>query len=774
MRKLTAFSVGFTLVLLFTLSDINPWGLALAVTGVVAVVFCRLPTREPKYITKHLPYVLVGMVFVVGYGSLYQQIFHQPLEVYQDQEVYLTGVVLDYPQWEKYSYSVLVGAQLEGVAETKTLLYIDEQAEGLKPGDRFAIMAKLRSAETTFDGAEITYYTAKGILLRGTTSGVLEVMPVENVPLRHWPAYLAQALKDGIYQVFSVEVAGVIQALVTGNRDELTEGFASSLKRTGLSHTVAVSGMHLAFLAGMIRLLLPKGRKSSTVILIVLVGIFVLISGSTPSIMRAGVMVVMLQIAPLFDRERDDATALATALLVILLVNPYAVTHVGLHLSFASVLGILLFSQKIQDHLQEKVFRLCRKEDSADETLKWKHFGLWAYPLRFVLSSFSATMGAMVITTPLVAYYFGSVSLISPLSNLMTLPAISFAFAGGMISGTLGCVLPWLGRIIGYTVVPVVGYLDWAVEQLGKSLFAAVTMESIYYQVWLVFVYVVLALWLVLPEKKRFILPTCLCFCSFLLSAILHRESFFHQGLTVQVLDVGQGQCVLMTLGQELIVADCGGDVYGGAGNLAADAIQNLGRNSLEMLILSHCDSDHADGVTLLMDRVHVELIVMPVGDSMNPIQRDIAMKARETATEIWYIEEYTATHLGDEKYVRLYPSGNTKNINEAGVIALVSNGSQDILFMGDVGTETELSLLADYPLPKVEMLMVGHHGSKYSTCPELLQAIDPDMALISAGEGNSYGHPTSEAMSRLYWEDVDIYRTDTMGSLLIQAPQGG
>lgn len=750
MRRLMFSVLGFSLGILFLVSQESP----LLLLGALSVLLFFLVYRLPGVPWRRaLPYVLGGALFGLLYLTGYRALFTLPLEDYQGETLYLEGVVLDFPQFETYSYSVLVEARLEGRLGCKTLLYIDAQGKDLKPGDQIGIMGTLRSAETTFDGEAITYYTAKGILLRGTTEGVLTVWPAEGWPLKHLPAYLAQALKEGIYQVFSQETGAVIQALVTGNRDNLSQGFSTSLQRTGLAHTVAVSGMHLAFLAGMLRMFLPRGRRSSGVIMVLGIALFVLVSGSTPSILRAGIMVGLLQIAPFFGRERDDGTALALALGLILLWNPYTVNHVGLHLSFASVLGILLFSPGIQRKL-EGIF-----------PSKWGIFG------RFVSSSLSATCGAMLITTPMVAYYFGSLSLIAPLANLMTLGVISFAFAGGMVAGVVGCLVPVLGRLLAYPVVPLVHYLEWAVDWLAGSSLAAISMDSLYYRYWAVYLYGIFFLWLLIPGKKRMVIPVCSCICSFYLAFSLHRQAFFQDGFSMQVLDVGQGQCVLMSLGEYLVVADCGGDSYQNAGDMAADAIQNLGRNSLELLILSHCHQDHAGGVTQLMDRIRVEAIAMPVGDMSYAVQRDICAKAQETATEIWFIQDYTRLELGNDQSIRLYPTELEGNdLNETGIISLISWEETDFLLTGDLSWQGEEDFVSRYPLPEVEFLMVGHHGSRYSSSSLFLETVSPAVGIISVGENNSYGHPTPETLGRMMEQGMEIYRTDSMGSFQVTA----
>lgn len=747
MRKFMLFGVGFSAITLVLAYESHRLLLVVCLGVIGGLLSWRY---YPKSWKRCIPYVTTGILVGAVYFYGFTQFFHTPLDEFQGEERYLQAVVLDFPQFETYSYSVLVGAKLDGMAETKTLLYMDKQAKDLKPGDEIEVLAELRSADATFSGIATTYFVAKGILLRGVTSGELSVQPISGIVPRHVPAYLARELKEGIFRVFPGESAGVIQALVTGNRVNLTDGFSASLERSGLSHTVAVSGMHLAFLAGMLRLLLPPGRKSSAVGVILAVILFVLVSGSTPSILRAGIMIILLQLAPVFGRERDDATALSTALFLILLGNPYAITHVGLHLSFASVLGILLFSEKIQ----EKLTGLFQKEPKN--------------LLLFCCSSFSATFGAMVVTTPLVAYYFGNISLIAPISNLLTLSVISVTFAGGLIAGVLGQIFPFLGEIIAYILYPLVGYLDFTVGKLSQVTFAAITMESAYYRSWMWFSYLIFLIWLLNSGKKRVIIPICSAVFTLALVAMLHHVRYFSQGITMEVLDVGQGQSVLMSVGDHLILSDCGGSGQDSAGNLAADAIQNLGRNSLDLLILSHCHADHAGGVTDLMGRIHVEVIALPVSNRFSYIEYDIVLTAQKYDTEIWYIEECTEVSLGNNESVTLYPPvrQDVKNENETGITALVSSGENDVLFIGDMGAETEETLVATFALPDIEVLMVGHHGSKFSSSPQFLETVSAEIGVISVGKSNTYGHPAPEALERLGDEGMDIYRTDTMGTI--------
>ena len=285
----------------------------------------------------------------------------------------------------------------------------------------------------------------------------------ERLPLRYLPAELAHQLKQGVDAAFPEDAAPLIRALTTGNRDNLTDHYTSSLQRTGLSHTVAVSGMHLSFLAALVSGLLGRGKRRSALVTCGVVLVFTLISGCTPSVVRAAVMLILLQLAALLGRERDPLTALALALMLLLAWNPFSAAHIGLQLSFASVAGILLFS----DRLQERMLRVWKRPPKDSTPLR-----LLGALVRFGAAALSATLGAMVFTTPLTALYFGSLSLISPLANLMTLWAVSAAFSGGLIAGAAGAVLPELGRVLALPVLPFVRYLDWVVPRLARAPFA--------------------------------------------------------------------------------------------------------------------------------------------------------------------------------------------------------------------------------------------------------------------------------------------------------------
>lgn len=729
----------------------------------LAFGFTFLPQVRKRPRGRTARYAAFGLALGFLWTAGYSWIFWRPAELLDEKTVRLTATISQWPQETDYGgFSVLARADTEGWVTVPILLYVDDQGAELRPGDRIETVAHCALADQASSGEEITYYTAKGIFLTGQAYGRLEVERPDQIPLRDLPAYWSQALKESISQAFPGDVSGLVQALVTGNRDNLSDPFTTSLQRAGLSHTVAVSGMHLAFLAGLLSMLFGGWRRLASLVTIPVTILFTLTAGCTPSVVRAAVMILLLHIGPLFYRERDEFTSLGGALLLLLLYNPFSAAHIGLQLSFAAVAGIFLCAQPLQTALMARIpFRPAKR---------WTFW--WAIQLvpKFIVSTFCATLGASVFTVPLSAIYFQSVSLIAPLSNLLTLWAVGILFGAGVLIGTLGVFVPELAALVALPIAPLGRYLNAVIDGLSSLTFSAVTTQSVYYRAWLVLVYLILILIPILPGKKRWIIPTCCGVTTLCLAMLLNAWSFWWGSGAITVLDVGQGQSVLVRSGQFLCLVDCGGDSYDSAGDIAADFLGDYGVGRLELLVLTHFHADHANGVAQLLKRVQVDtLAIPPATGEEEPLREEILSAAQEQGVEVLEVGEDTLLTLGQDRTIQLYAPLGAGETNEAGLTCLVSNGDFDTLITGDMGSDVEQQLLAHAALPDLEVLVAGHHGSKSSTSEQLLAATAPDYAFLSVGEHNSYGHPAQETLERLAAAGCRIYRTDLQGNITLR-----
>lgn len=303
-----------------------------------------------------------GLLWTAAYGALFQA----PARALAGYEGPVEVTVADWPQATAYGSSVLVRLHPVEGWPVRTLLYLDAPAPDLRPGDGLTVQARLRAADT-IAGESTDYYYAKGVRLIAYGEGEGETVRPGRPPLWTWPAYVSKALKDRVAAAFPEEAAPLVTALLTGDRSGLSDGDYAALRRSGLAHVIAVSGLHVSFLAGLAAALLGARRRRTAVCTIALLVCFAAVVGNTPSVLRAVFMQSMLLLAPLLGREEDKPTSLCTVLMLLLLQNPYAAASVSLQLSFSTTI-----------QRETKLFLGADNEETAELTVPMYDFGDWA------------------------------------------------------------------------------------------------------------------------------------------------------------------------------------------------------------------------------------------------------------------------------------------------------------------------------------------------------------------------------------------------------------
>ncbi len=757
MRKLAIFTGGFAAavfaaILFFPRMDRLLVGAACAGLALLLCVLRRILPDKPR---RRALLCCAGLALGMLWTSGYDRLVLAPVRQMDDTTIVLTGTVTHWPEETDYGIKVRIRAQLPEGGHTDALLYMDALYADLEPGDTVTTVAHCSFSGENGLGQAVDYNTTKGIFLVATAYGEAEITRPERLPASTIPARAMRKLQQGIEAAFSGRTWTLVWALISGNRAQLEPLLTASLKRTGMSHTVTVSGLHLAFLAGLLTLLLGRNRRLTSLVSIPLIVFFVLMIGSPPSAVRAAVMLILLQLAPLLGREGDTPTSLMLALFLLLAHNPYACADIGLQLSFGAVAGIALFAQKLQDRMTARL--------TPAKGIK----RLYHAVVRAVAAVLAVTLGAQVFIVPLTAYYFDTISLVSPLANTLCAWSVSALLLLGAIGGCLGMVVPGVAAVLALLAVPAGEYFYWVVTTLAQVPFAAIPARPEMYRLWLIFVYLLLALAFVLPGKKRALVPCgaaalTLAAAIFCTTALLRTPS-----MQVDVLDVGQGQSVLLRSGDAFALVDCGGDSYHEAGDIAADRLLNFGEDDLDLLILTHYHDDHANGVVELLDRVDVKCIALPDVEAESELRQQILTLARQKNIEVLFVREDKKIELGGG-VITIYPPLGEEDANELGLTVLYSAGQQDVLITGDMNAEVEQELLKHADLPDVEVMVAGHHGSKYSNCAQLLEEVRPEFAVISVGAYNRFGHPTAEALERFQSVGAEIYRTDTMGTVTL------
>lgn len=732
----------------------QPW----CVLAMFLPVIAALLWQGDKRIRLLLIAIPAGVGFLWTWGQ-YQLVF-APAEALSGETLAVQIRVTEYAA-NYEDYSVVDGElETEGLPEARIRLYLQhESARELRPGDWIEGEYKLRSAADS-SGKERTNLTSKGISLCVYSDEPVEISGFED-SLRYFPQKLSRSIAIAAKECFPVRVDAFMQALLTGDRTDFNVDptLSEDMGRAGLLHIVAISGMHVAFLTGFVQTV-TRSRRLTAALCVPLILLFIPMTGGSPSVIRAGFMQLALLMAPLAHRENDAVTTLSAVLALLLLINPRAAADVGLQLSFACMAGILLVTPRVY-----KAFERLREGR--------RRIAVLASVMDYVLASMASSVGAMVFSTPLAAIYFGYVPLYSVFTNILCLWAMSLCFTAGYFICFIWMMLPVAGTVLSLPVTALVRFVIAVVEFISALPYAAIYTRANFAAWWLAGSYAVfLFSWLLRGKERGYrpVLPACLCvimLCTALLAS--HYLTYSSAG-TITVLEVGQGQSVVFLSGDKTVVIDCGS---ARDGDTAADAVKEylrgLGRNRIDLLVLTHFHDDHANGAPALLRQMQVGAVFAPQEEAEpGGLAEEISALAEEKGTDIrWVTSDMTITS-GDAE-LRLFAPIGSAGVNERGVIVALDLGEYECLITGDVNALTEQQFVQSVPLPDMELLVAGHHGSADSTGEALLSAIKAETAIISVGEDNIYGHPARETLERLAAFEMEIYRTDKCGNVTVR-----
>lgn len=746
MRILACFSFAFAAGALLSILGLPTVAvyILLAVFALTFVVMLLLKGRKERVAAV----LALGALFGLLRAEHYFHAYIAPAEAAACEDAVLTLELTAYPRETPY------GASAEGYIEQndarfRVQMYLPTYDETWKPGDRITGSGRIAPADGDVESGS-WYYRSIGVPMRGALKGEVETVRVEKLALRYYPAYLASRLRTIVTQLFPEDVRGYMQALLTGDKSGLSYQQRSDLKISGIYHALAVSGMHVAMLMSALAVITAKRQRLYVLLGLPVLAFYCAMVGGMPSVLRASVMQIFLMLAPIFRREPDTPTSLGAALLVLCVQNPWCLVNTGMQLSFLATAGIVAFHPSILKALTAK---------------KMKHFRR----LRIAAANITAaSVSAMILTVPVMAYSFGMISLVTILTNLLALQAITWCFFLGFVAAVLGFISLPAASVPAFCCTWLVRYVCWITGKLVRVPFAAVYLQTPYLGFWLIFAYVVIML---LISRKKAGKPAVLTGigCMLIMLCICLILSWFDKrgkDFTFTVLDVGQGQCLLYRSGNETAAVDCGGSHADQTGDSLAEVLLSGGDNVLDYLILTHYDEDHTGGVEQLLYRIDVDTLLLPDTPDDSGTRAQIELLAREAGTEICYVHQDICTTFGEGTLTVYAPQAGTEG-NAGSLSVLASFDDYDILATGDLASAQEKWLLQTHELPDLEILVAGHHGSASSTSDLLLQVTKPEIVVISVGE-NSYGHPTEEVLTRITERGAEIYRTDLNGTITI------
>ena len=746
MRKLLWFTIGFVLSCIIGVYLIAGSISLLFALMAIAATLCLyvLDVKHGKIIVT----ILIGFALGSCWIWLYNTCYLQTAKDYDGKTVSAKIEITD------YSYEAGYGIAAEGVIQLdgrsfRTIVYLGN-TDPVIPGDR--VNGRFRLRLTTGEGQEeATHHRGDGIFLLSYADGQCLVDATEQIPSKYFAAKLRRDIIRILQDVFPEDTFGFAKALLLGDSSDLDYEVDTAFKISGIRHIIAISGLHVAILFSLVYTLACKHRVMTAVVGIPVLVMFAAVAGFMPSIVRACIMQVLMILAMIAKQEYDPPTALAFAVLVILGINPMAITSVSFQLSVGCVIGIFLLNKPISSYIMEKIGHYTGKS-------------LRARLIRLFAGNVSVSASAMVITTPLTAYYFGMVSVVGILTNVLTLWAVSLVFYGIML--TCGFALIWLplGKIVAAVISWPIRYVLFTAKTLAALPLSSVYTCSIYTIAFIVVCYLLMGILLLSKRRRPGLLVAVMLICLLVSTLASHIEPRL-DSVRVTVFDVGQGQSVLLQSKGKNYLVDCGGDDPERAADTVAAGLRSQGITRLDGIVLTHYDADHAGGVLPLLTQVSTDTLYLPYISDDTDTKENLKVQYKD---KIDWVRENTLLS-GNFGKLTLVPGEIGADENESGLCILFQAGNCDILITGDRSMVGEASLMERIALPQLELLVVGHHGSDSSTGFPLLSKTQPTTAVISVGEDNAYEHPSQGVLTRLEAFGTKVLCTDEEGTIVFR-----
>ncbi len=628
-----------------------------------------------------------------------------------------------------------------------------------------------------FDTA--TWLRSQGIDAQGR---LMEVLPMRSArsayagraggfSLRFW-SDIRRSVVERIDRLFpDPEESAMAKALFLGQKDALSGDTKTAFSRSGLSHVMAVSGLHVGFVVAPFWLLIPWIRSSTRkktvgfLLLCALLLFYAGLTGFSASVMRASLMAVLLTFGRLFSRQGHSMNLVCVVLLILLMIRPSMLFEVGFQLSFSAVFIILLIMPAAQ---------------------RW-------IPIRLRYSRAGPLISVMLVSAvvqvglfPVLTAYFGEFSVIGPLANLVVVPLLSGLVPSGLLISVMPGLPEWLTAIPVMVMRPLLRWIPYAAETFGSTPVSF--LQYSHQSVWLHLVWVAGVLMIASWRRYR-IRWSLLILLQAGIAILLFRsvlESSGTRELAVTFLDVGQGDAVhIQTPGGRHLLIDTGPAMggWGSGQNSGRDAgrdilvpyLEDLGVDTVDAIVLSHPHADHIGGTAAILNAVPVKRVF----ESPFPSESQMYRRYRAAATQLGVpvIPLEAGDRVDADPSIQIYvlsPYGEDVdggNINNRSVVLRIDYGKTSFLFTGDAERSLEQELADAYgDFLDTDVLKAGHHGSNTSSSASFLNLITPDWTVVSCALENRFRHPGQEAVQRIRETGSGMLFTSLSGAIQIRS----
>lgn len=738
-----AFSGGFFLPLVLFLSGcVTLWGIKKVNVLSLNVTLTRFSTL--LYL---LLIVLFGWFRISIAENSKQSITEDWLNTYEWETIEATAVIVNSSfnsQGKTHSDAKIIFTRNDSLVseENYNARILFDEPTRFENGDTILVEATIIPISEKRNPHQFdykSYLSNRDIHVQLKVEQILFVSPLSSK--LNW-AWWQNKAGEKIDNFYAKHTAPLAKALLLGFKQDLERDTRQAFARAGLSHIMAVSGLHVGFIVAPLWFLIPTirqwkyGKLLGVFLLGTMLFLYAGITGFTVSVLRASVTAVFLTIGKLYNKSSRSINLTAAAAVFILIYDPTELFSIGFQLSFSAVFIILLVLPVLQFWLPN-----------------WLRIKWYAKPLMVVIVSIVVQIGLY----PLQVYYFGEVSIISPIANALFVPwlgaLVPLAILGLLLSGFVDALGYWLS-------IP----FDAFLSGMHQFVLFVSTQEWAWYETqlatllifpfWVVFIFT-LASWRIPELKWKLAIITLSIGCMVQLSMFLSTTT--EGELTVTYFDVGQGDAALIqTPNGKTILIDAGvwSPGFNSGKSLIIPHLQAEGITKLNAVVLSHPHADHIGGILDIMETIAIDTIYNSGFEYESNLYHNYLQRASELSIPV------KAVTAGDRLFVDpsilalvLAPEGEKFNSdpNQHSVVLEIVYGDTEFLFTGDAGEDQEERILENYgTILNTDILKVGHHGSKTSSGLAFMSATTPEIAITSLAEQNKFRHPHAEAVLRI------------------------
>ncbi len=603
------------------------------------------------------------------------------------------------------------------------------------------------------------------------TSGFKGWQPVK------WLYVSRSNLMNALDRVLPEPQAALAEGITLGIRTNIPDALKTDFVRTGTAHLLAISGVNLTIVAGMLVVLtvLLFGRRHHMHIwtTLAIVWLYTWLTGLGPPVVRAAIMVSFSMAAELFGRQKSAFIALIIAAAAMTGFNPGLLFDASFQLSFAAMAG-LIFVFPLLESLGERTVGLIPEGRFRSACLP-------------VAASLEVSFAAVAATWPLTAHYFGVISWVGPAATLLAMPVLPAIIVTSFVAAASGLLLLPVGQAVAWLAWAPLSYFAAVVAAFASFPGASSYIGAISTPAAAGY-YLAMALMLISWHRRSQLLSASEKVASAIsklpvkwvvpslgtsaLLVCLALVSMPDNDLHVNFLDVGQGDAILIQRGTRQILIDGGPDPQ----PVIVEMSKKMAfwDRTIDVVVLTHPDADHLGGLVEVIRRYHVNNIVTTNASVDSPVFKEWQSLIQSRAVQVCHACAGQTITLGPEVSLSILGPDETgvaatsATLNDTSVVTRLVMGSVSFLFTGDLPVESEDELIADRSHLHSTVLKVGHHGSASSTGQTFLNVVDPQVAVVSVGKDNNYAHPNKDVMARL--EDrvgpQNIYRTDERGTV--------